>query len=188
MIRYISLLFIFSVLFAQDFTSKDVEKDPINIESILSEKMTDLESMLIADINRNTVLEKYIRLIIISESLELLDAPSYDRFAFKNNRGFYFPVGRSTTLYMDNGIQGWTEASKWLLMNNETYSTGFFNTSFEKFTYYNSRKGVVDTDNHFKDPWNQRDINDYIRYMHIPPTMNNVHPTEANTIYDRNRN
>ena len=64
MIRYISLLFIFSVLFAQDFTSKDVEKDPINIESILSEKMTDLESMLIADINRNTVLEKYIRLII----------------------------------------------------------------------------------------------------------------------------
>ena len=31
MIRYISLLFIFSVLFAQDFTSKDVEKDPINI-------------------------------------------------------------------------------------------------------------------------------------------------------------
>ena len=68
------------------------------------------------------------------------------------------------------------------------YSSGFFNTSFEKFTYYNSRKGFVDTDNYFKDPWNQRDINDYIRYMHMPPTMTIMHPMEANTIYDPNRN
>ena len=61
-------------------------------------------------------------------------------------------------------------------------------SSFEKFTYYNSRKGFVDTDNYFKDPWNQRDINDYIRYMHMPPTMTIMHPMEANTIYDPNRN
>ena len=56
------------------------------------------------------------------------------------------------------------------------------------FEIYNSRKGFVDTDNYFKDPWNQRDINDYIRYMHMPPTMTIMHPMEANTIYDPNRN
>ena len=187
MIRYISVLFIFSLVLSQEIINEESKNDSTLFEFIVGEEMTDLELMLIADMNRNKVLEKYLQLDIIAESLEL-NAPEYDRFDSKNNQGLYFPTGRATTLYFDRGIIGWSEASKWLLMNNDTYSTGFFNTSFEKFTYYNSRKGFVDTDNYFKDPWNQRDINDYIRYMHMPPTMTNVHPMEANTIYDRNRN
>lgn len=187
MIRYISVLFIFSLVLSQEIIDEESKNDSVFFESILGEEITNLELMLIADINRNKILEKYLQLNIIAESLQL-GAPEYDRFASKNNQGLYFPTGRATTLYFDRGIVGWSEASKWLLMNNDTYSTGFFNTSFEKFTYYNSRKGFVDTDNYFKDPWNQRDINDYIRYMHMPPTMTNVHPMEANTIYDRNRN
>ncbi len=167
MIRYISVLFIFSLVLSQEIINEESKNDSTLFEFIVGEEMTDLELMLIADINRNKVLEKYLQLNIIAESLEL-DAPEYDRFDRKNNRGLYFPTGRATTLYLDNGILGWTEASKWLLENNETYSSGFFHTSFEKFTYYNSRKGFVDTDNYFKDPWNQRDINDYIRYMHMP--------------------
>ena len=82
----------------------------------------------------------------------------------------------------------WINATKWLLTNNETYSIGFFNSSLDKFTYHNSRKGFVDTDNYFKDPWNQRSIDDYIIYMHKPPTMTDVHSLEVDTIYDRNRN
>ena len=187
MIRYIISLLILSFAVAQDLNIEETEKDSIFFESILADTVTDLELMLIADINRNKILEKYLELDVISESLQL-NAPKYDRFERKNNQGFYMPTGRATTLYFDRGIVGWSEASKWLIENNESYSSGFFNTSFEKFTYYNSRKGFVDTDNYFKDPWNQRDINDYIRYMHMPPTMTIMHPMEANTIYDPNRN
>ena len=57
-----------------------------------------------------------------------------------------------------------------------------------KFLKFSKTKKLRYTDNYFKDPWNQRDINDYIRYMHMPPTMTIMHPMEANTIYDPNRN
>ena len=76
------------------------------------------------------------------------------------------------------------KASKYISNNNDFYSSGFFNSSLDKFTYYNSRKGFLDTDNYFKDPWDQRSLDDYIRYIHMPPVINH---SEINTIYDRNR-
>ena len=73
----------------------------------------------------------------------------------------------------------------WLLESKyDLLKTPFFNSSLDKFTYYNSRKGFLDTDNYFKDPWDQRSLDDYIRYIHMPPVINH---SEINTIYDRNR-
>ena len=96
MIRYISVLFIFSLVLSQEIINEESKNDSTLFEFIVGEEMTDLELMLIADINRNKVLEKYLQLNIIAESLEL-DAPEYDRFDRKNNRGLYFPTGRATT-------------------------------------------------------------------------------------------
>ena len=75
-------------------------------------------------------------------------------------------------------------SSKYISNNNDFYSSGFFNSSLDKFTYYNTRKGFLDTDNYFKDPWDQRSLDDYIRYIHMPPVINH---SEINTIYDRNK-
>ena len=163
MSKYVFIVLLSSILMGQD----DVEKKNVSIPASLSDEMTDLE----------------LKLDVVSNSLKL-NAPKYDRFERKNNKGFYLPTGRATTLYLDRGIVGWSEASKWLIENNESYSSGFFNTSFEKFSYYNSRKGYIDVDNYFKDAWDQRDINDYIRYMHAPSYRPD---TEQNTIYDPNR-
>jgi len=179
MSKYIFIVFLSSILMGQD----DVEKKNVSIPASLSDEMTDLELMLVADINTNNTLSEFLKLDVVSNSLKL-NAPKYDRFERKNNKGFYLPTGRATTLYLDRGIVGWSEASKWLIENNESYSSGFFNTSFEKFSYYNSRKGYIDVDNYFKDAWDQRDINDYIRYMHAPSYRPD---TEQNTIYDPNR-
>ena len=70
MIRYIISLLILSFAVAQDLNIEETEKDSIFFESILADTVTDLELMLIADINRNKILEKYLELDIISESLQ----------------------------------------------------------------------------------------------------------------------
>ena len=174
----LSLLFLVS-LYGQD-TSDDISD---NIQPLLVEELSDLELMLIANINTNETLETFFKLDVINESIKL-NAPEYDRFAQKNNTGMFFPVNTSTSLYLDAGLPGWVEASKYISSNNDFYSSGFFNSSLDKFTYYNSRKGFLDTDNYFKDPWDQRSLDDYIRYIHMPPVINH---SEINTIYDRNR-
>ncbi|MGY8809206.1 MAG: hypothetical protein ACKVLG_04595 [Fidelibacterota bacterium] len=179
MSRYIIMLLISSILIGQD----DIEKKNLSIPALLPEEMTELELMLIADINTNETLSKFLKLTVISNSLKL-NAPQYDRFAKKNNVGMLLPVNTSSSLYLDAGIQGWIEASKYVQQNNDNYSVGFFGSTGEKFSYYNSRKGYVDVDNYFKDSWDKRSTDDYIRYMHISPYMPD---SEQNTIYDPNR-
>jgi len=173
------MLLISSILIGQD----DIEKKNLSIPALLPEEMTELELMLIADINTNETLSKFLKLTVISNSLKL-NAPQYDRFAKKNNVGMLLPVNTSSSLYLDAGIQGWIEASKYVQQNNDNYSVGFFGSTGEKFSYYNSRKGYVDVDNYFKDSWDKRSTDDYIRYMHISPYMPD---SEQNTIYDPNR-
>lgn len=177
MIKYFIMLIITSGLISQekDFSS--------NIEPLLVEELSDLELMLIADINTNSTLKKFFELNVINESIQL-NAPTYDRFAMKNNIGMLLPVNTSSSIYLDAGIEGWMEANKYISNNNSMYSRGFFNSSTDKFSYYNTRKTFIDTDNYFKDPWDQRAIDDYIRYLHTSPSLKH---SEINTIYDRNR-
>ena len=162
MIKYFIMLIITSGLISQekDFSS--------NIEPLLVEELSDLELMLIADINTNSTLKKFFELNVINESIQL-NAPIYDRFAMKNNIGMLLPLNTSSSIYLDAGIEGWMEANKYISNNNSMYSRGFFNSS---------------TDNFFKDPWDQRAIDDYIRYLHTSPSLKH---SEINTIYDRNR-
>ena len=177
MIKYLIMLIITSGLISQekDFSS--------NIEPLLVEELSDLELMLIADINTNSTLKKFFELNVINESIQL-NAPIYDRFAMKNNIGMLLPLNTSSSIYIDAGIEGWMEANKYISNNNSMYSRGFFNSSTDKFSYYNTRKTFIDTDNYFKDPWDQRTIDDYIRYLHTSPSLKH---SEINTIYDRNR-
>ena len=177
MIKYFIILIITSSLISQekDFSSK--------IEPLLVEELSDLELMLIADINTNSTLKKFFELNVINESIQL-NAPIYDRFAMKNNIGMLLPLNTSSSIYLDAGIEGWMEANKYISNNNSMYSRGFFNSSTDKFSYYNTRKTFIDTDNYFKDPWDQRSIDDYIRYLHTSPSLKH---SEINTIYDRNR-
>ena len=177
--KYIIILFISSFLIAQD----EIEKKDLSIPAFPAEEMTDLELMLVADINTNETLSEFLKLNVISNSLKL-NAPQYDRFAKKNNVGMLLPVNTSSSLYLDRGIVGWIEANEYVQENNDNYSVGFFGSTGEKFSYYNSRKGYVDIDNYFKDSWDKRSIDDYIRYMHISPYMPD---SEQNTIYDPNR-
>ncbi len=179
MIRYILLFLFLNLIHSQD-SEKKIEN---NIQPLLVEELSELELMLIADINTNETLKNFLQLDIINESIKL-SAPSYDRFARKNNIGMLLPLSSSSSIYLDAGIEGWIEANKYISKNNSMYSKGFFNSSIDKFSYYNTRKTFIDTDNYFKDPWNQRDFNDYMRYLHTPP---NIKHSEINTIYDRNR-
>ena len=55
-----------------------------------------------------------------------LNAPTYDRFARKNNIGMLLPVNTSSSIYLDAGIEGWIEANKYIQENNDSYSVGFF--------------------------------------------------------------
>jgi hypothetical protein len=171
------MLIITSGLISQE---KDFSSD---IEPLLVEELSDLELMLIADINTNSTLKKFFELNVINESIQL-NAPIYDRFAMKNNIGMLLPLNTSSSIYLDAGIEGWMEANKYISNNNSMYSRGFFNSSTDKFSYYNTRKTFIDTDNYFKDPWDQRAIDDYIRYLHTSPSLKH---SEINTIYDRNR-
>ena len=151
MIRLILSLLFFVSLYGQDVSDNISD----NIQPLLVEELSDLELMLIANINTNETLETFFKLDVVNESIKL-NAPEYNRFARKNNTGMFFPVNTSTSLYLDAGLPGWVEASKYISNNNDFYSSGFFNSSLDKFTYYNSRKGFLDTDNYFKDPWDQR--------------------------------
>ena len=177
MIKYFIILIITSGLISQekDFSS--------NIEPLMVEELSDLELMLIADINTNSTLKKFFELNVINESIQL-NAPIYDRFDMKNNTGMLLPINTSSSIYLDAGIEGWMEANKYISNNNSMYSRGFFNSSTDKFSYYNTRKTFIDTDNYFKDPWDQRAMDDYIRYLHTSPSLKH---SEINTIYDRNR-
>ena len=177
--KYFIILFITSFLIAQD----KIEKKDFSIPPLLQDEMTDLELMLIANINTNEILSEFLKLNVISNSMKL-NAPTYDRFARKNNIGMLLPVNTSSSIYLDAGIEGWIEASRYIQQNDDSYSVGFFGSAGEKFSYYNSRKGYVDIDNYFKDSWDKRSTDEYIRYMHISPYMRH---TEKNTIYDPNR-
>ena len=172
----LSLLFLVS-LYGQD-PSDDISD---SIQPLLSEQFSDLKLML--EVATNVTLETFFKLDVINESIQL-NAPKYNRFAQNNNTGMFFPLNTSTSIYLGPVFPGWVEASKYISNNNNLYSSGFFNSSLDKFTYYNSRKGFFDTDNYFKDPWDQRSLDDYIRYIHMPPMINH---SEINTIYDRNR-
>ena len=55
MIRYISVLFIFSLVLSQEIINEESKNDSTLFEFIVGEEMTDLELMLIADINRNKI-------------------------------------------------------------------------------------------------------------------------------------
>ena len=80
MIRYILLFLFLNLIHSQD-SEKKIEN---NIQPLLVEELSELELMLIADINTNETLKNFLELDIINESIKL-SAPSYDRFARKNN-------------------------------------------------------------------------------------------------------
>ena len=61
---------------------EEIEKKDLSIPPLLQEEMTDLELMLVADINTNETLSEFLKLNVISNSLKL-NAPQYDRFAKK---------------------------------------------------------------------------------------------------------
>ena len=88
MIRYISVLFIISLALSQDIIQEENKDDFTFFESIIGDDISNLELMLIANINRSKILEKYLQLSVISESLDL-DAPEYNRFILRNNSGMY---------------------------------------------------------------------------------------------------
>ena len=76
--KYIIILFISSFLIAQE----EIEKKDLSIPPLLEQEMTDLELMLVADINTNQTLSEFLKLNVISNSLKL-KAPQYDRIAKK---------------------------------------------------------------------------------------------------------
>ena len=78
MSKYIIILFISSFLIAQG----EIEKKDFSIPPLLQDEMTDLELMLVANINTNEILSEFLKLNAISNSMKL-NAPTYDRFARK---------------------------------------------------------------------------------------------------------
>lgn len=95
MTKFFIIFMIMSNLFSQ-------EKDNVfssNIEPLTVEELSDLELMLIADINTNSTLKKFFELSIINESFQL-NAPVYDRFAKKNNIGILVPLNTSSSIYV----------------------------------------------------------------------------------------
>ena len=115
--KYIIIVFISSFLIAQD----EIEKKVLSIPPLLEDEMTDLELMLVANINTNEILSEFLKLNVIANSMKL-NAPKYDRFARKNNIGMLLPVNTSSSLYLDAGIEGWVEANKYIQENNDSYS------------------------------------------------------------------
>ena len=99
MIRSILFLLFFVSLYGQDV----IDNISDNIQPLLVEELSDLELMLIANINTNETLETFFKLDVINESIKL-NAPEYNRFARKNNTGMFFPVNTSTSLYLDAGL------------------------------------------------------------------------------------
>ena len=52
------------------------------------------------------------------------------------------PVNTSSSIYLDAGIQGWMEVNKYISNNNSMYSRGFFNSSTDKFSIFNTSKNI----------------------------------------------
>ena len=67
MSKYVFIVFLSSILMGQD----DVEKKNVSIPASLSDEMTDLELMLVADINTNDILSEFLKLDVVSNSLKL---------------------------------------------------------------------------------------------------------------------
>ena len=101
MIKCIIFLLLTVNIYAQDL-STDVSD---NIQPLLVEELSELELMLIANINTNETLQNFFKLDIINKSIRL-NAPKYNRFAAKNNTGMFLPVNTSTSLYLDAGLPG----------------------------------------------------------------------------------
>ena len=76
MIRLILSLLFFVNLYGQDVSNNVSD----NIQPLLVEELSDLELMLIANINTNETLETFFKLDVINESIKL-NAPVYNRFA-----------------------------------------------------------------------------------------------------------
>ena len=76
MIRLILSLLFFVSLYGQDVSDNISD----NIQPLLVEELSDLELMLIANINTNETLETFFKLDVINESIKL-NAPEYNRFA-----------------------------------------------------------------------------------------------------------
>tara|TARA_Y100000741_G_C18217123_1_gene544228 strand:- start:89 stop:628 length:540 start_codon:yes stop_codon:yes gene_type:complete len=179
MIRYFIIFLIFGNIYPQN---KNNDHSPI-FDSLFYKSLNKYDLKLILIENEDKVFEKYIDLNIINESIQLI-TPKYDRFS-ENNSGFLLPIKNYySSLYIDSGFTEWINASTYVMKNNEIYSSGFFNSSLDKFSYFNSKKGFMDIDNYFKDPWDQRSADDYLRYIHSPPILNH---SEINTIYDTSR-
>ena len=85
MIKLILCLLFLVNIYGQD-ASDDISD---NMQPLLVEELSDLELMLIANINTNETLEKFFKLDVINESIKL-NAPEYNRFAQKNNTGMFF--------------------------------------------------------------------------------------------------
>ena len=93
MIRLICFLLFFVSLYGQDVSDNISD----NIQPLLVEELSDLELMLIANINTNETLETFFKLDVINESIKL-NAPQYNRFARKNNIGMFFGGRDHTTV------------------------------------------------------------------------------------------
>ena len=76
MIRSILFLLFFVSLYGQDV----IDNISDNIQPLLVEELSDLELMLIANINTNETLETFFKRDVINESIKL-NAPEYNRFA-----------------------------------------------------------------------------------------------------------
>ena len=78
MIRLICFVLFFVSLYGQDVSDNISD----NIQPLLVEELSDLELMLIANINTNETLETFFKLDVINESIKL-NAPEYNRFCSK---------------------------------------------------------------------------------------------------------
>ncbi|MFL2511367.1 MAG: hypothetical protein ACJ0RN_03640 [Candidatus Neomarinimicrobiota bacterium] len=176
MIKYFIIFLFIGIIYSQN------EKNDYSptFDFLSNEDFKNFDLKLILSEGENEIFEKYFHLSVISELIQI-KAPKYDK---KNNSGFLLPISNYSSIYINYNLSKWIDASTYMTKNSDIYSSGFFNSSPEKFSYYNSRKGFMDIDNYFKDPWDQRATDDYIRYLHTPPTLSH---TEINTIYDRDR-
>ena len=87
MIKYILSLLLFVSINAQDVNDDTLD----NIQPLLVEELSDLELMLIANINTNETLETFFKIDVLNESIKL-SAPRYDRFTRKNNTGMFLSL------------------------------------------------------------------------------------------------
>jgi len=175
----LKLLILLIICFLQ---SQEIEKNEIILKNFYQNDFSDLELIFIASINKNINFESD-NSIMLRNNLKL-SAPTYDRFNRLNNQGMYLPYKNNSSIYLDFNIEGFMQASRYILENNSDNTTSFFKDDYEKFTYFNTRKGYIDARNYFRDPWNQKSFQDYINHMYVSPFIKHQ---EINTIYDSKR-